>query len=94
VVIRYGFVGGQNLFKEFKEQLGKIGEKAWQARRRAIACGLLPKQLPESYALDKWRREGRGFKGRHDPANQRGGSGDFAREADCGENSRRMDTWL
>jgi hypothetical protein len=25
-VIRYGFVGGQNLFKEYKEQLGKSGE--------------------------------------------------------------------
>src|ERR1035441_3121382 len=31
-VIRYGFVGGQNLFKEFKEQLGKSGEKEWQER--------------------------------------------------------------
>jgi hypothetical protein len=31
-VIRFGFVGGQNLFKEFTEQLGKSGEKDWQAR--------------------------------------------------------------
>src|SRR5260370_37559557 len=32
-VIRYGFVGGQNLFKEFNEQMGKSGEAEWRARR-------------------------------------------------------------
>ncbi|MGJ5815816.1 hypothetical protein [Paludibaculum fermentans] len=31
-VIRFGFVGGQNLFKEYKEQLGKSGEAQFQAR--------------------------------------------------------------
>jgi hypothetical protein len=31
-IMRYGFVGGQNLFKEFTEQLGKSGEPAWQTR--------------------------------------------------------------
>jgi len=31
-VIRFGFVGGQNLFKEFTEQLGKSGEEKFQAR--------------------------------------------------------------
>ena len=31
-VIRYGFVGGQNLFKEFTEQLGKTGEAEFQLR--------------------------------------------------------------
>jgi hypothetical protein len=31
-VIRFGFVGGQNLFKEYAEQLGKSGEKEFQAR--------------------------------------------------------------
>jgi hypothetical protein len=31
-VMRYGFVGGQNLFKEFTEQLGKSGEPKWQTR--------------------------------------------------------------
>jgi hypothetical protein len=31
-VIRFGFVGGQNLFKEFTEQLGKAGEDAFQLR--------------------------------------------------------------
>src|SRR5579863_678931 len=31
-VIRYGFVGGQNLFKEYPEQLGKTGEDKFQLR--------------------------------------------------------------
>src|SRR5215469_322055 len=31
-IMRYGFVGGQNLFKEFAESLGKSGEPAWVAR--------------------------------------------------------------
>ncbi|HWB85567.1 MAG TPA: hypothetical protein VG675_15590 [Bryobacteraceae bacterium] len=31
-IMRYGFVGGQNFFKEFEAQLGKSGEKDWQIR--------------------------------------------------------------
>ncbi len=31
-VIRFGFVGGQNLFKEFPEQMGKTGEDKFQLR--------------------------------------------------------------
>jgi hypothetical protein len=31
-IIRFGFVGGQNLFKEFPEQLGKTGEAQFQLR--------------------------------------------------------------
>src|SRR5215831_2621126 len=31
-IIRFGFVGGQNLFKEFTEQLGKSGEEKFQLR--------------------------------------------------------------
>lgn len=31
-VIRFAFVGGQNLFKEFSEQLGKSGEQKFQLR--------------------------------------------------------------
>ena len=31
-VIRYGFIGGPNLFKEFPEQLGKFGEEQFQLR--------------------------------------------------------------
>ena len=30
--MRYGFVGGQNLFKEFPEGLGRSGEPTWQLR--------------------------------------------------------------
>jgi hypothetical protein len=31
-IIRFGFVGGQNLFKEFADQLGKSGEDKFQLR--------------------------------------------------------------
>jgi hypothetical protein len=31
-IIRFGFAGGQNLFKEFAEQLGKSGEEKFQLR--------------------------------------------------------------
>jgi len=31
-IIRFGFVGGQNLFKEYTDQLGKSGEAAFQLR--------------------------------------------------------------
>src|ERR1700689_5595444 len=31
-VIRFGFVGGQNMFKEYAEQLGKSGEADFQLR--------------------------------------------------------------
>ena len=31
-IIRYGFIGGQNLLKEFDAQLGKSGEKDFQLR--------------------------------------------------------------
>ena len=31
-IIRFGFVGGQNLFKEYTDQLGKSGESAFQLR--------------------------------------------------------------
>jgi hypothetical protein len=31
-VMRYGFVGGQNFFKEYADQLGKTGEKEFQLR--------------------------------------------------------------
>src|SRR5664279_5735038 len=31
-VIRFGFVGGQNLFKEFTDQLGRSGEEKFQLR--------------------------------------------------------------
>ena len=31
-IMRFGFAGGQNFFKEFTEQLGRSGEAAWQPR--------------------------------------------------------------
>ncbi len=31
-IIRFGFIGGQNVFKEFAEQLGKTGEAEFQLR--------------------------------------------------------------
>jgi hypothetical protein len=31
-IIRFGFIGGQNLFKEFSEQIGKSGEEKFQLR--------------------------------------------------------------
>ena len=31
-VIRYAFVGGDNVLKEYADQLGKSGEKDWQIR--------------------------------------------------------------
>lgn len=50
-VMRLGFVGGQNLFKEFQEQLGKSGEKEWQARGgHRLWVG--PEIVPITYALD------------------------------------------
>jgi hypothetical protein len=50
-VIRYGFVGGQNLFRELKEQLGKSGEKEWQARG-GHRLWIAPKDPVKSYAPD------------------------------------------
>ncbi len=50
-VIRYGFIGGQNLFAEFTAQLGHSGEAEWQARGgHRIWVG--PEAVPMSYALD------------------------------------------
>jgi hypothetical protein len=31
-IMRYGFVGGQNFFREFDDQLGRSGEADWQPR--------------------------------------------------------------
>jgi hypothetical protein len=50
-IMRYGFVGGQNLFAEFKPMLGKSGESTWQARGgHRIWVG--PEIVPITYALD------------------------------------------
>lgn len=50
-VIRYGFAGGQNLFAEFKDQMGKSGEKTWTPRGgHRVWVG--PEIVPITYALD------------------------------------------
>jgi hypothetical protein len=50
-VIRYSFTGEENVFVEFREQLGQSGEKEWMARggHRLWAA---PERIPETYALD------------------------------------------
>src|SRR5713226_1650682 len=50
-IIRYGFVGGQNIFKEYADQIGKTGEKEWQIRGgHRLWVG--PEDLTRTYALD------------------------------------------
>src|SRR4051812_48002004 len=50
-IMRYGFVGGQNFFKEFTETLGKAGEPAWVLRggHRVWAA---PEDAVKTYAPD------------------------------------------
>ena len=50
-VMRFAFVGGQNLFKEFTEQLGKSGEKTWMPRG-GHRLWMAPEDVKLTYALD------------------------------------------
>ncbi len=50
-VIRYSFLDGKNIFKEFTEQLGKSGGNTWQARG-GHRIWIAPEKVPDSYALD------------------------------------------
>jgi hypothetical protein len=50
-VIRYGFIGGQNVFKEFGDQLGGGGEATWQPRG-GHRIWIAPEIVPDTYALD------------------------------------------
>jgi hypothetical protein len=50
-VIRYGFIGGQNVFKEFGDQLGGSGETTWQPRG-GHRLWIAPEIVPDTYALD------------------------------------------
>ncbi len=50
-IMRYAFVGGQNLFKEYAEQLGKTGEKEYQLRG-GHRLWVAPETLATSWALD------------------------------------------
>lgn len=56
-IIRYAFVGGQNLFKEVPEQLGKSGEPTWQMRggsRLWVAPEVAENISPITYAIDNF----------------------------------------
>jgi hypothetical protein len=50
-VIRYGFIGGQNLFKEFEEQMGGCGEAMWLPRGGHLIW-VAPEMVPDKYAPD------------------------------------------
>ena len=50
-IIRYGFPGGQNLMKEFADQMGRTGESTWQARG-GHRIWMAPEDGVLSYALD------------------------------------------
>ncbi len=50
-IIRLGFVGGQNLFKEYEDQLGKSGEKEFQLRG-GHRIWVSPEQLATTWAPD------------------------------------------
>jgi hypothetical protein len=50
-VMRYGFPGGQNLFKEFAEGLGKSGEATWQLRG-GHRIWIAPEDAVRTYAPD------------------------------------------
>jgi hypothetical protein len=50
-VIRYGFVGGGNVFVEIKDQMGKSGE-SWWAMRGGHRLWAAPEVKPDTYALD------------------------------------------
>ena len=50
-VMRYGFVGGQNFFKEFDAQMGKSGEAEWQPRG-GHRVWIAPEDPVRSYAPD------------------------------------------
>jgi hypothetical protein len=50
-VIRYGFVGGQNVFKEFAGQMGRSGEATWQPRG-GHRIWMAPEIVPDTYVPD------------------------------------------
>src|SRR5215831_8470982 len=50
-IVRCGFVGGQNFFKEFADQLGKSGEATWQPRG-GHRLWIAPEDPVMSYAPD------------------------------------------
>jgi len=50
-IIRCGFVGGPNIFGEFKSQLGKCGERKWMIRG-GHRLWVAPEHKPKTYELD------------------------------------------
>lgn len=50
-IMRYGFIGGQNLFKVFEDQAGKSGEPVWQLRG-GHRIWLAPEDAERTYAPD------------------------------------------
>lgn len=50
-IMRYAFPGGQNVFKEFTETLGKSGEKTWQLRG-GHRIWFAPEDAVKTYAPD------------------------------------------
>jgi hypothetical protein len=50
-IMRYGFVGGQNFFREFDTQLGRSGEPDWQPRG-GHRVWVAPEDPVRSYAPD------------------------------------------
>jgi hypothetical protein len=50
-IIRFGYIGGQNVFKEYEEQMGKSGEDSWQIRG-GHRLWHAPEDARRTYALD------------------------------------------
>ena len=50
-ILRYGFVGGPNVFLEAADQMGKAGEATWQSRG-GHRLWHAPEDLVRTYALD------------------------------------------
>jgi hypothetical protein len=60
-VIRYGYVGAANVFKEFDDQIGKTGEREWMIRG-GHRLWHAPEEIKRTYELDnspvKWEKLG------------------------------------
>jgi len=50
-IVRFGFIGAQNVFGELPEQMGGSGEKEWMIRG-GHRLWLAPEEKPKSYELD------------------------------------------
>ncbi|MEP6538522.1 MAG: hypothetical protein ABJF23_24495 [Bryobacteraceae bacterium] len=52
-IIRYGFVGGENVFKEFEAELGKSGEDRWMPRG-GHRIWVAPEHRERTYVADNF----------------------------------------